>query len=118
MLEDGIIEPAPEVPTGPMVSYSPHQPVLRNDHATTKLRIVFDACVSVPKDHSLNDCLFRGPIHIPGLTGILLRFRQADIILLADIEKAFLQIELNTADRDSTRFLWISDPHKPISAKK
>ena len=99
-----------------MVSYLPNQPVLREDHATTKLRIVFDASVSVPKSHLLNDCLLRGPIYLPDLTGILLRFRQVEIILLADIEKAFLQIEHNTVDRDSTRFLWIADPRKPISA--
>ena len=88
-----------------MTSYLPHQPVLQNDHATTKLRIVFDASVSVPKGHSLNDCLHRGPMYLADLTGILLRFRQPEIIMFADIKKAFLQIELNAVDQDSTRFL-------------
>lgn len=41
---------------------------------------------------------------MPGLTSIMFRFRQAETILLADIEKALLEIELSTVDRGSKRF--------------
>ena len=40
---------------------------------------------------------------------ILLRFRTFKTALVADIEKAFLQIAINEHDRDFLRFLWFDD---------
>ncbi|VDN39739.1 unnamed protein product [Gongylonema pulchrum] len=65
---------------------------LRN---TTKLRVVFDASAKTPHEKSLNDELLKGPTILPESCGILLRFRQARIILLTDVEKAFHQIDLH-----------------------
>ena len=33
-------------------------------------------------------------------------------LVLADIEKAFLQVGIQDAERDVTRFLWLRDPAK------
>ena len=59
--------------------------------------------------------LYRGPVILEDLCGLLLRFRLHKVALTADIEKAFLQVVLQPTDRDVTRFLWLKDPTKPLS---
>lgn len=39
---------------------------------------------------------------------MLLRFRIGSIAVISDVEKAFLQIHLQTCDRDATHCLWLS----------
>ena len=41
---------------------------------------------------SLNDALYRGPVILTSLVGMLLRFRTYPIALVSNIEKAFLQV--------------------------
>ena len=90
--------------------YLPHHCVLSPNRQTTKLRIVYDASAKVKnEDSSLNDCLYRGPVMLNNLCGMLLRFRLKPVGLTSDIEKAFLQIGLQKEDRDVTRFLWLKD---------
>ena len=86
------------------MSYLPHHPVVREDKDTSKVRIVFDASAK-----GLNECLYEGPRLTPLIFDILLKFRTFLITLMADIEKAFLQISINTNDRDYFRFLWFED---------
>ena len=50
------------------------------------------------------------------LIKLLLLFRTNKVALLADIEKAILQIGLQEVDRDVTHFLWISDLTNPVSS--
>ncbi|KAH7699904.1 Pao retrotransposon peptidase family protein, partial [Aphelenchoides avenae] len=96
-----------------LVHYLAHHPVFRADKPT-QLRIVFDGSArSGPGTCSLNDCLHPGPSMLESLIGILLRSRGAQILIIGDIEKAFLQISLREEDRDVTRFLWLKDPAKP-----
>ena len=61
---------------------------------------------------SLNECLHRGPIILENLCSLLLRFRTKKIGIIADIEKAFLQVSIQEKDRDVTSFLWIKDIRK------
>lgn len=46
------------------------------------------------------------------LTGLLIKFREHPIGIVADVEKAFLQLGLQDLDRDVTRFLWLKDPNR------
>ena len=56
---------------------------------------------------SLNDRLMNGSNYMPHLIDVLLRFRCHQYTLTADIEKAFLQIEIREEGRDELRFLWL-----------
>ena len=109
-LESGIIEYVSELEAKEKVHYLPHQAVLRKDAKTTKLRIVYDASSKEGKRGvSLNDCLHVGPSLTPLLFDILLRFRVNPVVLIGDIEKAFLNVEVDREDRDYLRFLWVKD---------
>ena len=94
--------------------YIPHHAVIKESSETTKVRIVFDGSAKARKGSpSLNDCLFRGPVLLEDLTGLLLRFRLQPIaVVLSDIEKAFLQVAIREQDRNPTRFLWLKDTNK------
>ncbi|VDP14837.1 unnamed protein product [Onchocerca flexuosa] len=61
---------------------------------------------------SLNECLYRGPVMLSSLVGIILRAKQSRYIIMADVEKAFLQVGLHKEDRYVTRFLWLEDTRK------
>ena len=55
---------------------------------------------------SLNDVLHKGPALNADLYSLLLKFRVHLIVSTVDIEKAFLQININEEHRDYLRFLW------------
>ncbi|MCP3663651.1 MAG: hypothetical protein GY696_14370 [Gammaproteobacteria bacterium] len=120
--DKGIVEVVEDVdssiPKHTRIHYLPHHPVITPLRTTTKIRPVFDASSKARKDlNSLNDCLYRGPVLLPDLTGLLLRARMSPIIVLADIEKAFLQVGLQPQERDVTRFLWLKDTAKPVTVE-
>jgi len=113
-LDKGVIEQLPpNCNPETKKHYIPHHAVVTPTKATTKVRIVYDASAKTnEKNCSLNECLYRGPVMLENLSGLLLRFRLKKVGIVADIEKAFLQIGLQEADRDVTRFLWVTDSNK------
>uniref|UniRef100_W6NL45 Similar to Pao retrotransposon peptidase family n=1 Tax=Haemonchus contortus TaxID=6289 RepID=W6NL45_HAECO len=100
---------------GAVVHYIPHQPVITPHKETTRLRIVFDASAHFEDSPSLNDVLHQGPLILPELYAMLLRFRIPKFVIISDVEKAFLQVRLHEIDRDTTRFLWVRDVHEPLN---
>ena len=87
-------------------NYIPYFPVVRPDKSSTKVRIVFDAAAKNRDKQSLNSQIEKGPNRLQDLFGILLRFRQYEIALTADISEMFLQCRLNDEDRRYHRFWW------------
>ena len=94
--------------------YIPHHPVYK-DSITTPIRIVYDCSCKQANNPSLNDCLDVGPCLTKNLVEILLRFRLHPVAFVSDIEKAFLNIQLQENDRDYTKFLWLTNPDDPNS---
>ncbi|XP_073944857.1 uncharacterized protein [Choristoneura fumiferana] len=89
--------------------YLPHHMVKQKGK---KGRIVYDASAKTTGQKSLNECLYSGPSMLEDLTALLLKFRTKKIGLIADVEKAFLQVALQDEDRDVTRFLWLKDVNR------
>ncbi|XP_053698496.1 uncharacterized protein LOC128745446 [Sabethes cyaneus] len=95
--------------------YLPHHPVVKEESTTTKLRVVFDASARTTSGFSLNDGLLAGPVIQNDLRAIILRSRTRQIMLVADIEKMFRQIDICPEDRCLQSILWRSNPHQPLA---
>ena len=88
--------------------YLPHHPVT-NPNKPGKVRRVLNGAA---KFHgtSLNKSLLIGPELLQNLIHVLLRFRQNQFAVSADIEGMFLQVGDPDCDQPSLRFLWREDP--------
>ena len=99
-----------------IIPYLPHHMVQSNNDSKGKLRVVYEGCAKTHESKkSLNECLHPGKNMVANLCGIHMRFRMSRIAFVADIEKDYLQLELNPDDRDVTRFLWLKDIKQPVS---
>ncbi|XP_077867683.1 uncharacterized protein LOC144357010, partial [Saccoglossus kowalevskii] len=79
-----------------------------------KLRVVFD-CGAVYSGTSLNKELLQGPDLTNSLLGVLIRFRQEAVALMAIIEGMFSQVTMPKNFQNFQRFLWWpeGDFHQP-----
>ena len=105
-LKLGIIEEVQAQGNTGRVVYLLYKEVVKEDRSTTKLRFVFDASAKNNDTMSLNDALCKGPCLNADLCSLLLKFRVHPVVLIGDIEKAYLQININEEHRDYLRFLW------------
>ncbi|GFR22571.1 integrase_H2C2 domain-containing protein [Trichonephila clavata] len=87
--------------------FLPHHTVVSEQKDSTNVRIDFDASSKGKGALSLNDCLESGPNLNPDLLKIILRFRLHKIAFCADIQRAFLEIEIVEEDRQLLKFLCI-----------
>ena len=87
--------------------YLPHHGVF-HPQKKDKIRVVFDAA-ALHDGVSLNNQLHQGPDLTNSLLGVLLRFRQDPVALVADIERMLNQVKVPTEDADALRFLWWED---------
>ncbi|XP_063630426.1 uncharacterized protein LOC134801759 [Cydia splendana] len=100
----------------PAIAYIiPHMAVVREDKATTKVRMVLDSSSKTSTGLSLNDVLHSGPNLQGDLFSILLNFRLFRIALSADCRQMFLQIGVREADRQFQRILYRFRPADPIT---
>lgn len=85
------------------VWYLPHHGVYHPKKH--KLRVVFD-CGASYQGITLNDQLLQGPNLTSTLLGVITRFRQEEVAVMADVEAMFHQVKVPDEDSDLLRFLW------------
>ena len=107
LLDKGYAEPVPDdelyIDNG-TVNYVPHHHVISAAKGG-KLRVVMDFS-SRFRGVSLNESCFSGPNLINNLLYVLLRFRQYQFAVTADIEAMYMQVRVPVKDRNCLRFLW------------
>ncbi|XP_065365526.1 uncharacterized protein LOC135958552 [Calliphora vicina] len=94
--------------------YLPHHAVVRPEHKTTKLRIVFNASRKSKSKISLNDVLHTGPTLQNDLITIILNWRKYQYVFSGDIEKMYRQILVHPSDRSFQRILFQNESDDPI----
>ncbi|XP_043471822.1 uncharacterized protein LOC122504682 [Leptopilina heterotoma] len=92
--------------------YIPHHCVLKITELIATLRVVFDASTKSKSGISLHDALMTGPVIQPTIFQLVLRFRQHQIVLTADIEKMFCQFAVHPDDSQYQRILWRFDKNE------
>ncbi|XP_063389642.1 uncharacterized protein LOC134675361 [Cydia fagiglandana] len=90
-------------PEAPRAWYLAHFPTFHPQRG--KMRLVWDAAATA-YGRSLNSALLAGPDLLESLFGVLVRFREGKIAVIADVKEMFLQIEIIEQDRDALRFVW------------
>ena len=93
-LNEDIVEEVKDDKTFKNVHYLLHRVVIRNERDTTKMRVVFDASVKLPKQPSLNDVLNSRLCLLPLVQDIVLQFRIGKTAVVSDMQQAFLQISI------------------------
>ncbi|CAJ0603019.1 unnamed protein product [Cylicocyclus nassatus] len=74
-LQRGIIERVPAEDVHKPCHYLSHHGVLKRNDKDLKIRCVYDGSAKLKGSVSLNDTLYRGPVLLPNLVGILIRSR-------------------------------------------
>jgi len=104
LIKKGYAEKIPLSNDNKKVWYLPHHGVY-HPMKPDKIRVVFD-CAAKAKGVCLNDNLLQGPDMMNSLVGVLTRFRQEQVAMMADVETMFYQVKVPEEDRDLLRFMW------------
>lgn len=86
--------------------YMPHHAVMKESSLTTKTRIVFNCSAPSSTGVSLNNILHKGPVIQNSSFLVHLRFRTYPVVVMGDIQKMYLQVQVREEDRKFQRALW------------
>ena len=87
------------------IHYISHHEIVRPEKKSTPIRIVFNSSASY-KGHRLNDYWMKGPDLLNNLFGILLRFRENEVAISADVSKMYHRVLIPEQDQHVHRYLW------------
>ena len=104
IIAKGFAKVAEKPPTADRTWYIPHHGVY-HPQKPGKIRVVFD-CSIKHKGYCLNQEVLQGPDLTNQLVGVLLRFRQEPIAVMADVESMFYQVKVHEEYHDYLRFVW------------
>ncbi|XP_075150364.1 uncharacterized protein LOC142224476 [Haematobia irritans] len=94
--------------------YLPHHAVVRPEHRSTKVRVVFNASRKTKSGVSLNNVLYTGPTLQTDLISTILNWRRYKFVFSGDIQKMYRQIKVHPADRPYQRILFQPNKIGPI----
>ena len=107
-LEKNYVKPVEmQDPHPDRVWYLPHH-LVENINKPGKVRGVANSA-SKFRGQSLNSNLLTGPDLLNNFLGVLMRFREHLVAVLADIYGMFKQIAIHQIDQCDLRFLWLAD---------
>ncbi|XP_044158322.1 uncharacterized protein LOC122944157 [Bufo gargarizans] len=107
IFDRGHAEPAPPLKEGEECWYLPSFGVY-HPRKPDQIRVVFDSSAQ-HEGFSLNDMLLTGPNLNNNLIGVLIRFRQEPVAVMADIQQMFHCFIVKEDNRNYLRFLWHKD---------
>ena len=91
---------------GKVLCFTSHLAVEQPKSLTTPVRIVFNSS-QLFRGVSLNSFLTKGPDSFKNnLLGMLLRFREEQVVLIGDIRKMYNSVHLDILEQHTHRFLW------------
>ncbi|VDP15125.1 unnamed protein product [Heligmosomoides polygyrus] len=105
-LREGIIQEAKDNSNRVAIFYLPHRHVWTPPKSTL---LVFDASSHAKDELSHNDVIYEGCSLMPLIHDVLLQFRTHVYTMVADTQKAFLQIRLPDSHRDAKVSMEISN---------
>ncbi|XP_072400437.1 uncharacterized protein [Diabrotica undecimpunctata] len=94
--------------------YSPHHGVLKEESDTTKLRVVFNSSALSSSGHSYNSIQMAGPVVQDELYSIMLRFRQHNIVICANICKMYRQVMVHKRFHPLQLIVWRNNPNEEL----
>ena len=111
-LDHAEVVPAENVKSDKPCWYLPHFGIY-HPKKPDKIRVVFDSAAEC-NGISLNKLLLPGPDLTNSLLGVLIRFRQDPVAIVANIEQMFHSFKVKKEHRDFLRFLWYknNDPNR------
>lgn len=98
--------------------FLPHHAVIKSSSTTTRLRVVFDASAKTTSDLSLNDIQMVGPTVQSDIFSIFLRFRIHNVVLTADVEKMYRQVNIDASQQNLLKIFWRESPDQEINTFK
>jgi hypothetical protein len=108
----------PSTSTSARDCYLPHHGVLRENAATTKLRVVFNPSQKTSTGYSLNSLQEKGPNLQKDIQSLLLKWRAYKYSFTADVQMMYRCIWISEEQRHLQKIIWRDSPSENLREYK